>query len=307
MDQNFVSLVKKGNVDLYTQVCKALELVDFKADRRIKSVFIKVNLCYYWDSFTGQTTDPNLVAALIEVLRKSYGLSDADIKVVEADATAMKTRYSFKILKYDKLAEEKNIALLNLTEDKTTIKIVKINGKEISFKVPESLLNPDLFINMPKMKTTTATTITCALKNIFGCIAKPRKYSYHPMLDEAIVGINKILKPHLTLVDGLVALGSHPVKLGLVVAGLNTLAVDWVVSEIMGYSPSSIGHLRLGKKEGLGNISKINVVGEDLGKLREKFPHVSAFRLKYQNKMQLKLFSLYNRVVRDVTPPFLEA
>ena len=301
-----VGLVKVAGENLSVYVSKALDLVDFKIEREVKSVSIKVNLCYYWNSLTGYTTDPKLVASLIDVLREKYGLDKATIRIVEADATAMKTSHAFKMLNYEKLAEEKKVELFNLSKDKTIVQKVKVNDKEISFEIPESLLNADLFINIPKMKIMSTTIITCALKNMFGCIATARKIVYHPILDEAIVGINRVLRPHLTVVDGIVALGRFPVKLNLIVAGLNPFSVDCIVSRIMGYNPSQIRHLELGRKEGLGNPNEINVIGEDLTKLREAFPHVSAFHLKRENKVLLKLLRLYSRIVGDVIPPFLE-
>jgi uncharacterized protein (DUF362 family) len=307
MISNSVSLVSVSDSDLFSGIEKALELTDFKVESKVDSVIIKVNLCYYWDAYTGQTTDPAVVGALIDVLREKYGLSNAEIKIVEADATAMKTRHVFKMLNYEKLAKEKDVSLFNLLDDKLTLKTVNVDGKDVFFKVPESLLNPGLFINMPKIKITTATTITCALKNMFGCIGVPRKYAYHPILDHAIVGINQVLKPHAVLVDGLVALGSVPVKMDLIAAGANPLLVDCVAARIMGYNPSSISHLKLAQKVGIGNPKEIIIKGnESISELRKVFPHVSAFRLKWQNKMQLKLFKLYARLSKDVTPPFLE-
>lgn len=64
------------------------------------------------------------------------------------------------------------------------------------------------------------------MKNIFGCIGYRRKIVYHPFLDEAIVGINKVLRPHLTVVEGLVALGRYPVKLVLIMASADPFSVD---------------------------------------------------------------------------------
>lgn len=301
-----VGLARVADEDLSVYVSEALDLANFNIKGKVESISIKVNLCYYWNSLTGYTTDPRLVASVIDVLREKYGLHDADIRIVEADATAMRTSHVFKMLNYEELAEEKGVTLFNLSKDNVTVRKVCVNNKELSFKIPQSLLETDLFINMPKMKIMSATVITCALKNLFGCIATPRKIVYHPVLNEAIVGVNKILKPHLTVVDGIVALGRFPVKMNLIVAGLNPFSVDCVVSEIMGYNPSQIGHLRLGHREGLGGPREIRVVGEDLTKLREMFPHVSALRLKMENRIQMQLFRLYSKIVGDVIPPFLE-
>ena len=81
-------------------ISKALELIDFNAKNSVNSVAVKVNLCYYWHAATGYTTDPRVVAGVIDMLREIYG-KDIGIKVVEADATAMKTNHVFLMLGYE--------------------------------------------------------------------------------------------------------------------------------------------------------------------------------------------------------------
>lgn len=281
---------------------KALDLIDFKVKNPVKTVAIKVNLCYYWSAATGETTDPLVVASLIDCIRESWG-SDVGVKVVEADATAMRTKYAFTMLGYDKLAKEKNIELFNLSNDILDEKEVQVNGRTIKFKIPTSLLKSDLFINMPKLKTHSLTRITCALKNIYGCIASPRKVVYHPFLDEAIVGINKILRPQLTIVDGLVALGRFPVYLGLIMTSVDPFSIDWVASKIMGFNPSKIGFLKVALDEKLGNTDGILTRGEDVNTFKKIFPKQNFFRSKLLAKTQKTLLMFYGRIVGDIVPP----
>ena len=89
----------------------------FDIDWKNQETFLlKANLCYYWDASTGYTTDPRIVAALIDWIRDEVG-ENVDIKVVEADASAMRTHLAFRTLGYNKLAEYKNIELFNLSKD----------------------------------------------------------------------------------------------------------------------------------------------------------------------------------------------
>ena len=301
-----VSLVRasRSEGEIKASIRKALDLIDFKMKRPIGTVTIKVNLCYYWDAATGHTTDPLMVAALIDYLRDKCG-SDIDIKVVEADATAMRTKYAFVILGYHKLAKEKNIELFNLSNDALDEKEIEVNGRKIKFKIPMSLITSDLFINVPKLKIHSPTRITCALKNIFGCIASQRKIVYHPFLNEAIVGINKILRPHLTIVDGLVALGRFPVKLGLIMASVDPFSIDWIASQIMGYNPSRIGFLRVALKEKLGEPDGITTRGENIYTFKKIFPKENFLYSKMALKTRKMLLKLYEKIVGDIVPPSL--
>jgi uncharacterized protein (DUF362 family) len=305
--RNEVSLVKADwdgkNIKEY--VFSALNLIGFKPQGSVNSVAIKPNLCYYWNAATGYTTDPIVVSSIIDYLRENFG-SDVNIKIVEADASAMQTKYAFPILGYTKLAKEKKVELLDLSEDAIEEREVEVNGRKIPFRVPGTLLKSDLFINVPKMKIMRATHITCALKNVFGCIALPRKVIYHPFLEEAIVGINKILKPHLNLVDGLVALGRFPIRLGLIMAGEDPFSIDWVAAQIMGYNPSKIKFLKLAVKERLGNPEDIVILGEELETFRKNFPKENIIVSKVKMGLQFSLLKAYKTIVGDVIPPTLE-
>jgi uncharacterized protein (DUF362 family) len=290
---------------LASSIEKSVELIHFKLGKEVKTIVIKPNLNYYWETATGCTTDPRVVGALVDYLRGAYG-QDLTIRVVEADATAMRTKHVFPILGYDRLAENKGIELFNLSTDNLKKEKVTVKGHNLEFEVPQSLLAADLFINLPKLKTMRATKITCAMKNIFGCIATPRKFAYHPVLEEAIVGINKIIKPHLTIVDGLVGLGRFPVKLNLIMASIDVFSIDWVAAQIMGINPSSVRFLKIARKESLGNPSGITTCGEDLNQFKKQFPHEGLIPQKLSWSLQFGLLHLYKRVSGDVIPPFLE-
>ena len=304
---DIVSLVRTQSSEdgIKNSIAKALDLIDFNPKAAVKSVAIKVNLCYYWNAATGYTTDPRVVAGIIDYVRERCG-DDVDIKVVEADASAMRTKHAFLMLGYEKLAKEKSVKLFNLSNNCVTEQKVEVNGHEIALKIPESLLNSDLFINVPKLKIMRETKITCAFKNIFGCIASPRKIVYHPFLNETIVGINKILRPDLTIVDGLVALGRFPVKLGLIMASTDQFSIDWIASQIMGYNPSRIRFLKIAMKEKVGTPEGTMTRGESIITFKKIFPKENFFSSKRFWGVQLRLLKLYNKIVKDVTHPSLE-
>jgi len=302
-----VSLVhlENSDEDIEDGIHKALELIDFNIDKKVEQVAIKPNLAYYWDANTGYTTDPRVVAALIDWVREEVG-EGVDIKVVEADASAMRTHLAFRTLGYNKLAEQKKVELFNLSKDTIVEKKVLVNGREIEYKVPRLLLDTDLFINVPKLKIMREVRITCAMKNMFGCIAYPRKMIYHPYLNEAVVGINKVLRPHLNVVDGIVGLGRFPIKLDLIMASVDRFSTDWVASRIMGLSPGDVPFLRISEKEKIGNSMGIEVVGEKIDTFSEIFPSEGFIATKYLWGVQLWLLNLYTKIVGDIMPPIME-
>lgn len=306
-NNNLVALIRTTDSKeaINGSIKELLKIIDFKSPTIVKSIDIKVNLAYYWDAYTGYTTDPRIISSLIDIFREYYG-DDIKIRIVEADATAMRTKHAFRMLGYDILAKEKDVELFNLSLDKLESKEVEVNGRTITYEVPESLLNTDLLVNVPKLKIMAPTKITCALKNIFGCIATPRKIMYHSYLNEAIVGINKILHPQLTVVDGIVSLGQHPVKLNLLLASKDPFSIDWVASQIMGYNPAKIGFLKIAIKEKLGTPKKIVTIGETIQPFQKLFPRENHNLSTISAKTRKAIFRLYTKVSNDVVFPSLE-
>jgi len=227
-------------------------------------------MCYYYDYSTGQTTDPKFVAAIIDIIRGSL-LSDPEISVVESDASAMKCRYAFKMLGYEKMSKEKKVTLVNLTEDQNEEITMKIANQSFKFSVPQTIKNAHLFINVPKIKYMKPTKISCALKNVYGCNPLEAKFRYHPFLDEVIVGLNKIMKPKLCIIDGIIVRGRYTKKLDLVMASTDSVATDSVAAKIAGLNPKKVHHITLAEKEGLGKTS-YRVVGESIQYFAKRFP-----------------------------------
>lgn len=219
----------------------------------------------------------------------------------------MRTKYAFKCLGYENLSLEKKVELFNLSNDVLVEKTVTVGKQKISFQTPQQLLDCDLFINVPKLKYMRETKITCAMKNVFGCIGYPRKAKYHPILNEAIVGINKVLHPHLTIVDGLVGLGRFPVRLDLIMAGHDTFSVDCVASKLLGYKPSNVKCLEIGLKEKIEGSFEVETFGEEIQRFARLIPRQGGIiPKKLMWSVQLSMLKTYRRLSGDIIPPALE-
>ena len=129
---SLVSLVKIKNSNITKAIEESLNLIGYKIPENITNIVIKPNLCYYWDYSTGQTTDPKFIAALINLIRSEIS-SNINISIVESDASAMKCKYAFKILGYEKLAKDHKVKLVNLTEDQS--QTVNVTAGKYSFKI----------------------------------------------------------------------------------------------------------------------------------------------------------------------------
>jgi len=221
-------------------------------------ISIKVNLCDYRMADSGATTDPLLLGALIDVLRQRY--PQAEVLVLENDATSVQAETLFSLLGIRDAAERHGAKVFNVADDKWVTKPVPDPRILHELEVPEVLCRSDLFVNFAKLKTNALTKTTGALKNIFAFYRAKRKVVFHGRIDDVLVDMNKIIRPHICLTDGYIGMEGQgpafgrPKKCGLLVAGVDPVAVDACSSRIMGFNPRFVDHIRMCHRAGAGEI-----------------------------------------------------
>ncbi|MHC1791199.1 DUF362 domain-containing protein [Solidesulfovibrio sp.] len=147
--------------------------------------------------------------------------------------------------------------------------------------LPRVLLESDVYINLPKMKTHVHTLVTLGIKNQYGLILDDDRMPWHRNdINIKIIDILRVVRPHLTLVDALWAVqgqaplsGSSVPDMNLLAAGTDVCAVDTVCADLMGIAAEEVAMLRLARQEGLGETdhAAIEVVGEDPEACRRRF------------------------------------
>ncbi|UCE95800.1 MAG: DUF362 domain-containing protein [Candidatus Bathyarchaeota archaeon] len=289
-----------ARIEDYSNIKPTIErifnLAKYQLNLKIRRVAVKPNLCYYWEWSTGETTNPQLVSELIDFLRERLS-RNLEISIIESDASAMKCKYAFKFLGYERLAKEKKVNLVNLTDDQSEYVKVKVNNQSYSLSVPTTIRKADLFINLPKIKYMPQVIMSCALKNIFGCNPRPNKFKYHGYLAETIVALNKVMKPDFCIVDGIIVLGQSTKRLGLLMASTDPVAIDAAAAKILGLNASKIQYIRLAEKEGLGS-TKYETAGDHIDYFVQRFPRRSAIN-KLTSVANVGLSTL-RRITRNV-------
>jgi uncharacterized protein (DUF362 family) len=290
---SFIGLVKtrSNTISPFKEaIAQSLQLIDYTFDKDAKRVVIKPNLCYYWDCTTGQTTTPHFVGDLIDLIREETS-PNVDIAIVESDASAMRCKYAFRMLGYEKLAKEKNVQLINLTEQESTSMAVTCNGKTYNFQIPKIITNADLKINIAHIKyTVNPVKLTCAMKNIFGCNPVQKKFKYHHDLGNVIVALNKAMPFDLCLIDSNIAAGVQPRKLGLVMASRDPVAIDVAAAKIAWLNPDEIPYFRVAEQEGVGKRAYI-AKGEPLEYFRALYPK-APFKMKFKGRLKKTLVAV---------------
>ncbi len=269
-----VSIVK-GN-DPEVMVREAIELLGYLDSYPKRSRFlIKPNVCGGVPGKKGSYTNPSVLASMIRLLREM----DMEVSVGEADSCMYTADVMLQKTGIGEVAVKSGAEVVNLSQgDMVNIDIPKSCALK-GLRVSGTVAHADAIIAMPVMKTHAGTMVTLGMKTMFGILPEREKSQYHPKLDQVIVDIASILKPQLTIIDGIVGMeGEGPfkgdlVELGLIIAGNNVVATDACAAAVMGFDPESIEHLKLASEKGLGTIKidEIEVRGEPIDRVRRPF------------------------------------
>ena len=235
---------------------------------------IKPNLVVAKPSTSGATTSPELLEGVIGYLN-SKGFKN--IAVLEGSWVGDKTSRAFEICGYTKIAKSLDIPLIDLQKD--TYKTCSVEGMELN--ICDKVLKLDYLINMPVLKGHCQTKITCALKNMKGCIPNKEKRRFHAMgLHKPIAYLNKAVKSDLIIVDGLIGdlnyeEGGNPVKMDRIIVGFDPVLIDSYAASLMGYDPEEISYIKIAESIGVGSClaSKTQICEQNENHNTQKIPH----------------------------------
>jgi uncharacterized protein (DUF362 family) len=236
-------------------------------DLRDRSVLIKPNLVEPEPWTTGQTTNPELVEAMVQWCRR-HGARKIAIGEgpsyfqPQADLAACFTKTGIA-----EVARRQGIDWI-LFDDHPfrTFRNYSPRLPEL-FAISEHAFSWDHIINIPVPKPHYLTTVSIAMKNLKGFIKREHKPLFHHSgtqgIHGAITELNLLIRPSLTIVDGTAGVQCCA---RFLIAGIDPVAVDTVVAALMGYNPHDIATIRLGAEAGIGemDLMALEISGDDL-------------------------------------------
>jgi uncharacterized protein (DUF362 family)/NAD-dependent dihydropyrimidine dehydrogenase PreA subunit len=166
------------------------------------------------------------------------------------------------------------------------VESVKVHPQGQTFQeleVARELLDSDVVINLPKLKTHQMMGLTCAVKNMFGAVIGLRKPRLHlqagsdkELFALMLLELCEQLDPALSIVDAVVGMegdgpgSGEPRQIGAILAGTNPLAIDAVATELVGLKPEQSWTQKIGIKTNRqgGQLSELKILGDNLGKLK---------------------------------------
>jgi uncharacterized protein (DUF362 family)/Pyruvate/2-oxoacid:ferredoxin oxidoreductase delta subunit len=208
-------------------------------------VLIKPNLLAPARPEKAMLTHPLIVRASVEYVLKKGGMP------LVSDSPAMG---SFgRVLEESGIREALKGLDVECREFRRSVN-VDLGAPFNRIEIAEDVMNTDLVLNLPKLKTHTQMLLTLGIKNLFGCIVGLRKPEWHfrtgvdrELFARLLAGIYDVIRPAATLLDGILAMegqgpgkGGVPRKVSMLIAGNDALSVDMTVCRMLGLAPDRL-------------------------------------------------------------------
>ncbi|MBI5286242.1 MAG: DUF362 domain-containing protein [Deltaproteobacteria bacterium] len=242
-------------------------------------ILIKPNLLSAKPPEAAITTHPSGVGAGIRLVKEAGANPFVGDSPGVGGALRVATRAGIL-----EVCQEMGVEVVDFTE---SIELDNPKGKTFKrLQVAREVVEADGVINLPKLKTHTQMLLTLCVKNMFGCVVGKRKPQWHlaagvdrDAFARMLVDLYLLLQPRLTIVDGVVGMEGNgpgtsgdPRSIGLIFASLDCIAMDAVITEVLGMKAEALFTTRVARADGLGEtmLERIGVLGERVEDVRIK-------------------------------------
>lgn len=240
-------------------------LREFSLDIRAKKILLKPNLV---EALPGPV---NTHSAFVGSAARCFlRLGAACVTVGEGPGHQRDTDLVIASAALPEQLADKRVQFVDLNRDE--LRKVKLKASYTglsSLWLPVSVLDADLIVSMPKIKTHHWAGVTLSLKNMFG-IVPGQKYGWPKNLlhwhgiNESILDICATVPVHFVIADGIVAMeGNGPLQgvprnLQKVVLADDPVAADATCARLMGFDPAKIEHIANASRF-LGNMDDSHI------------------------------------------------
>ena len=218
------------------------------------SVALKPNLVIAGTPEDGATTHAGVLSGCIEYFR-ARGVRE--ISVIEGSWIGDETMRAMRRAGYDKVCEKYNVPFFDLKKDETRAVKTAIGNIDICCRA----LDAGLLVDLPVLKGHGQTLMTCALKNLKGCLPDREKRRFHALgLQKPIAALGAVLKPRLIIVDSICGdldfeEGGNPVETNRMYLGTDAVQLDAYGRALMGLNPEEVPYIEMCERWGGGSTA----------------------------------------------------
>ena len=271
-------------IDLSDVIARGLrELGVSVTDKRI---LLKPNLVEY-EPGTVINTHTNVIVGAAIALKRSGA---REVVVAEGPGHRRDIEYlTASTGLYDHLREE-GLRFVDLNHDDARETVLRswFTGLS-SIALPTAVLEADLVVSMPKLKTHHWAGMTCSMKNLFGVVPGavygwPKNLLHLKGIEQSILDLTATVRPGLAIVDAVVGMeGDGPImgtpkQVGVLLMGTDVVAVDATAARLMRLRPERIPYIAEARRY-LGNVApdRIQILGESLERSATPFRVLDPF------------------------------
>jgi uncharacterized protein (DUF362 family) len=228
-----------------------------------KRVLLKPNLVEY-EPGAAINTHPSVIVGAAIAMRRAGA---AEVVVGEGPGHQRDIEYLLTATGLADHLRENRIGFVDLNVDDVGWRELASNFSGIGrMALPASVLNADLVVSLPKLKTHHWAGMTCAMKNLFGVVPGavygwPKNLLHVHGLHGPIVDLVATVRAGLTIIDGIVGMeGDGPIMgtsrgFGLVAMSTDLVAADATCARVLGFDAVRLPYLATAGRF-LGNLDE---------------------------------------------------
>ena len=236
-------------------------------------IALKPNLVTDSTPEQGATTHPGVLSGCLEFFREK---GFAGLSVIEGSWVGARTENAFRLCGYDAVCRKYGVPFYDLKKD--AVRSVETPFRPI--EICARALDADLLIDLPVLKGHCQTVMTCALKNLKGCLPDREKRRFHSDgLLKPIAALGAALKPRLVIVDSICGdlnfeEGGNPVRTDRMYLTADPVLADAYGCHLMGLDMAEVPYVGLAETCGAGHSEWSE---EEIVRLNEPSPVSSAY------------------------------
>ena len=264
------------------------------------AVVVKPNLCTPSEEIIEvANTSPDVLSAFCAVLKTRTD----NVIIGESDGVRYSAEEAFDMNGTHEIGKRFGFEVKSFSQDE----LREVDHPHLKgWGLPASILDCDVFMTLAKIKTHATTAFTGALKNQWGCIPQHNRLILHKYLHTLIGDVNRILKTHFALMDGLVGMeGRGPingktVRLNVIAGGTDPVAVDAACMRFVGLDPNTARHVVHAAEIGFGAMAEDQIeLDADCEAVKEFLPADADWPIRAMNLLTKSEFLTRHLLLND--------